>query len=98
MLYDAYQAHSDALAPMRLMAEAARGWLAHPWPVVGGHPLVRSLAAGCELLSRAGMSHHPPAFGLRETVIAGRAVAVHEESARLHPFCTLLHFRKQIPI
>jgi poly(3-hydroxybutyrate) depolymerase len=96
MLYAAYQAQSDALAPVRLMAEAARGWLAHPWPMVGGHPLVRSLAAACELLSRAGMSHNPPAFGLRETVVAGRSVAVHEEAVRQHPFCTLLHFRKEI--
>ena len=98
MLYDAYQAQSAALAPVRLMAEAARGWFAHPWPVVGGHPMVRSLAAACELLSRAGMSHHSPAFGLRETLVDGRAVAVHEETAARHPFCTLLHFRKEIPV
>jgi poly(3-hydroxybutyrate) depolymerase len=98
MLYAAYQAHADALAPVRLMAEAARGWFAHPWPVLGGHPMVRSLAAACELLSRAGISHEPPAFGLRETVVAGRTVAVHEEAARRHPFCTLLHFRKDIAI
>ena len=98
MLYAAYQAHSDALAPVRLMAEVARGWLAHPWPVLGGHPMVRSLAAACELLSRAGMSHQPPAFGMRETLVAGRSVAVHEEVARQHPFCTLLHFRKDVPI
>src|SRR5215472_8690220 len=96
MLYAAYQAHSDALAPVRLMAEAARGWLAHPWPMLGGHPMMRSLAAACELLSRAGMSHHPPAFNLRETVVGGRTVAVHEVPARRHPFCTLLHFRKEI--
>lgn len=98
MLYAAYQAHADALAPVRLMAEAARGWFAHPWPVVGGHPMVRSLAAACELLSRAGMSHHPPAFGLRETVVGGRTVAVHEEAVSQHPFCTLLRFRKDISI
>lgn len=98
MLYAAYQAHADALAPMRLMAEAARGWLAQPWPVLGGHPIVRSLAAVCELLSRAGMSHHPPAFNLRETLVAGRPVAVREETVRRHPFCALLRFRKDIAV
>jgi poly(3-hydroxybutyrate) depolymerase len=96
MLYAAYQAQSDALAPLRLMAEAARGWFAHPWPVIGGHPMARSLAAACELISRAGISHQRPAFGLRETVVAGRTVAVSEEVVRQHPFCTLLHFRKDI--
>jgi poly(3-hydroxybutyrate) depolymerase len=98
MLYAAYQAHADALAPVRLMAEAARGWLAQPWPVLGGHPMVRSLAAACELVSRAGMSHHPPSFELRETIVEGRAVAVHEDVARRHPFCTLMHFRKDIAV
>ncbi|MGH7634907.1 MAG: polyhydroxyalkanoate depolymerase, partial [Gemmatimonadaceae bacterium] len=98
MLYAAYQAQSDALAPVRLLAEAARGWLAHPWPVVGGHPMVRSLAAACELISRAGMSHQSPAFGLREARVGGRAVAVKEEAVQQHPFCTLVRFRKEIAI
>ena len=35
MLYDAYQAHSDVFGPIRLMAESARGWLDHPWPLIG---------------------------------------------------------------
>lgn len=98
MLYAAYQAHVDAFAPLRLMAEAARGWFAHPWPVVGGHPMARSLAAACELISRAGISHRRPAFDLRETMVAGRSVAVREEAVRQHPFCTLLHFRKEIAV
>ncbi len=98
MLYAAYQAHADALAPVRLMAEAARGWLTQPWPVLGGHPMMRSLAAACELVSRAGMSHHPPSFALRETTVDGRTVVVHEDVARRHPFCTLLHFRKDIAV
>src|SRR5581483_6636352 len=98
MLYAAYQAHADALAPVRLMADAARGWLTQPWPVLGGHPLVRSLAAACELVSRAGMSHDSPEFGLRETTVNGRPVEVREEIFRRHPFCRLLHFRKDIAI
>lgn len=98
MLYTAYQVHSDVLAPVRLIAEATRGWLQHPWPMVGGHPVVRGMAAACELMARAGMSHERPAFGLLETVVAGKTVAVHEEIANEHPFCTLVHFRKEIAI
>ncbi|HTS93668.1 MAG TPA: polyhydroxyalkanoate depolymerase [Stellaceae bacterium] len=96
MLYEAYQVHSDALTPVRLMAEATRGWLQYPWPVVGGHPVVRSLAAACELLSRAGIAHQRPPFGIKEIEVAGARVAVREEVAREHPFCNLLHFRKEI--
>jgi poly(3-hydroxybutyrate) depolymerase len=98
MLYTAYQVHSDVLAPVRLMAEATRGWLQYPWPFLGGHPMVRGLAAACELLSRAGMSHERPAFGIHEVAVAGKHVVVHEEVAKRHPFCNLLHFRKEIAV
>jgi len=98
MLYTAYQVHSDALAPVRLMAEATRGWLQYPWPVVGGHPVVRGLAAACELLSRAGMSHQRPDFAIHEVQVAGKPVAVWEEIPKRTPFCTLLHFRKDVSV
>jgi len=98
MLYTAYQVHSDVLAPVRLMAEAARGWLQHPWPMVGGHPVVRGIAAACELVARAGMSHERPPFGLTETDVGGKTVPVREEVVSEHPFCALLHFRKDIAV
>ncbi len=94
MLYDAYQAHNDIFGPIRLMAETFRGWLDHPWPVIGGLPLVRGAAAAMELLSHAGMSHERPDFGIRKVTIDGREVAVSEEIVASHPFCDLLHFRK----
>src|SRR5215831_6533991 len=94
MLYDTYQVHSDALAPIRLMAAFFRGVLSQPWPLIGDAPLVRSAAAAMELLSNAGMSHDRPDFGIRNVVIEGEAVAVAEEVVASHPFCNLLHFRK----
>lgn len=94
MLYSAYQAHTDVFAPVRLFADAARGWLQQPWPFIGGHPVMRTAAAACELLSRAGMSHARPEFRLKETRVAERSIAVREEVVIRHPFCTLLHFQK----
>jgi len=55
MLYQAYQAHDDVLAPLRLMAEATRGFLSHPWPFLGNHPLMRGAAAACEMVSRSAL-------------------------------------------
>jgi poly(3-hydroxybutyrate) depolymerase len=95
MLYDAYQAQSDVLGPIRLMAETARGWLDHPWPLIGDSPMVRSAAAGMELLAHAGLSHERPDFGIRTVVIDGKEVGVSEEVVTSHPFCNLLHFRKE---
>jgi poly(3-hydroxybutyrate) depolymerase len=94
MLYEAYQAQNDLLAPVRLLAEAFRGFLDQPWPLVGNAPLVRTAAAAMELLSNAGMSHRRPAFGIRTVTIEGKEVAVSEEIVASEPFCDLLHFRK----
>jgi poly(3-hydroxybutyrate) depolymerase len=95
MLYDAYQAHSDVFGPIRLMAEAFRGFFDQPWPLIGDMPLVRGAAAAMELLSHAGMSHDRPDFGIRTVTISGEEVAVAEEAVASHPFCSLLHFRKE---
>jgi poly(3-hydroxybutyrate) depolymerase len=94
MLYYAYQAHQDALAPIRLLAEMCYGALDRPWPWIGDHPVMRGAAAAMELLSHAGLSHDRPEFAISEVMIDGEAVAVAEEVAAVDPFCNLLHFRK----
>ena len=94
MLYEAYQAHSDVVAPVRWFAHAFQGLLNQPWPVLGHHPVMRSAAAACEMVARAGMWHERPDFGIRGTMVGNRAVAVSEVPLLRHPFCTLLHFRK----
>jgi poly(3-hydroxybutyrate) depolymerase len=55
---------------------------------------VRSAAAACELVSRAGISHRRPDFNIAATRVEGREVAVVEEAVLRHPFCTLVHFKK----
>jgi poly(3-hydroxybutyrate) depolymerase len=95
MLYQAYQAHSDAFAPYRLIARVGQEFLNHPWLAFRDHPALRHAAATCEMISRVGMSHRRPEFGIATTQIAGEAVAVHEEAVEHTPFCTLLHFRKE---
>ena len=98
MLYETYQAHRDAFGPVRWMAQALKGLLNQPWPVVAHHPVIRSAAAACEMVERAGMWHERPEFGIRSTTIDGRSVAVDEVAAVRHPFCTLLHFKKDIAV
>ncbi|MGE5268571.1 MAG: polyhydroxyalkanoate depolymerase [Thiohalocapsa sp.] len=99
MLYDAYQAHCDALAPMRLFAEAAGSVLDYPWPGLGHLPLVRGAAAALNLFSQTRISHERPPFGIDRVAVDGPAeVAVSEEVAAEHPFCRLVHFRKATPV
>ncbi len=98
MLYETYQAHIDAFGPVRWMANAVQGVLNQPWPVIAHHPVIRSAAAACEMVARAGMWHERPEFGIRSTVVEGREVAVNEEAVLHHPFCTLLHFHKDLVV
>jgi len=95
VLYETYQAQSDALAPLRFLAETARGLLSQPWPLFAYHPMVRSAAAACEMVARAGMGHERPDFGIKSVEISGKIVAVSETVVARHPFCTLLHFKKE---
>ena len=96
MLYDAYQAQNDIFGPIRLMAGTAREWLGHSWLPIGDMPFVRGAAAAMELLSHAGMSHERPKFRIREITVDGTQVPVAEEVVLSHPFCNLLHFRKEL--
>lgn len=95
MLYETYQAHRDAFAPVRLLAQTVQGVLSQPWPVVAHHPMMRAAAAACELVARAGMWHERPAFGIKTVTIGGRVLPVKEAVVARHPFCTLVHFRKE---
>lgn len=98
MLYETYQAHSDLFGPVRWMAGAMKGLLNQPWPVIAHHPVIRSAAAACELVARAGMWHARPDFGIRGTLVDGKAVPVEEVVALHHPFCSLLHFKKDTEV
>jgi poly(3-hydroxybutyrate) depolymerase len=94
--YEAYQAHADAFAPMRWMARVTERMLnRQPWPELAHHPLVRSAAASCEMVARAGMWHERPSFRIASVEIAGEPVAVTERVVAATPFCNLLHFAKE---
>jgi poly(3-hydroxybutyrate) depolymerase len=94
LLYYAYQAQSDVLAPMRLFADAARGLLDQPWPGIGDLPLVRGAVAAMSLFSDTHLSHERAPFGIDRVTVAGAEIAISEEVVAVHPFCRLLHFRK----
>jgi poly(3-hydroxybutyrate) depolymerase len=42
------------------------------------------------------MSHDRPEFGIRKVTVDGEEVGVTEEIVASHPFCRLLHFRKEM--
>jgi polyhydroxyalkanoate depolymerase len=94
MLYLAYQAHSDVMVPVRAWANMALA--AGGQPLFSDNPLLRNLTAAYELISRAGLTHTRPPFGIKSVNVGNREVEVREEAAASTPFGTLLHFKKDI--
>ena len=94
MLYNLYQAHSDALWPLRATARAGVPLLNGAWHGLHEWGPARKLSAAFELIALAQLTHRRPAFGIESVHVGGRSLAVHEEVAHATPFGTLLHFRK----
>ena len=96
MLYQVYQARQDLLAPLRVMADLAGALLHDPSAGPLGNSLVRTGAAGAELLCRTRLTHERPPYGIAHVTIGNRQVEVIEEPALVTPFAKLIHFRKDI--
>jgi len=96
MLYLAYQTHSDMIAPVKAWATMALA--AGGQPVIGDVPAIRNLTAAYELISRMGLTHTRPPFGIGSVTVGNRQVEVSEEATATTPFATLLHFKKDVAV
>ncbi|MDE1172590.1 MAG: polyhydroxyalkanoate depolymerase [Parvibaculaceae bacterium] len=96
MLYQAFQARSDLMFPIRALAKVGARVL--NWPVAGmpDNLWVRSMAAACEVIAGAKLTHARPPFGITSVKVGNRLATVTEEAAWSTPFGTLLHFKKDI--
>jgi poly(3-hydroxybutyrate) depolymerase len=96
MLYQAYQAHSDIMVPVRAFADMASEHTRARMNGGAKPSLLSNLTAAYELIARAGLTHARPAYGIDTVTVGNREVAVTEEAADVTPFGTLLHFKKDI--
>ena len=62
MIYQAYQAHSDLLWPLRTVAKTALPALHRARDVPGEDMALRKLAAACEIFVLATLTHKRPPF------------------------------------
>ena len=88
MLYSLYEAQHAWLTPFRLIAQAQRGWFAHPFMPWVDQPLAKQIAASNDLFLRVTQRYEKPAWR-----IAGAGIEV----ALDKPFCKLLHFKPAAP-
>lgn len=95
MLYEAYQAQQDFLAPWRAGADLMKTAFGDTNMGPAANYMFRSFAAGAEILSRAQAIHDRPAYGIDQVTVGGLPVAVQEEVALEMPFGNLVRFRKE---
>jgi poly(3-hydroxybutyrate) depolymerase len=94
MIYQLYQAHNEMVEPLRTMARIAVDQLRHVKADYFDDSVTQRFSAAFQIMSRLGLSHHRPAYGIDTVPLGNRMVTVVEETADATPFCTLLHFRK----
>jgi len=95
MLYQYNELQKLALSPIRMAAQWQSQMLRSPFNPLSETPQVRTLAAMYELFSETTQYHGKPDFGLTETVIKGKSVAVNEQILLRLPFGQLKHFKRQ---
>jgi len=95
MLYYAYQLQADLMKPVRAMADAAANLIQSSALPYYDNPALRHLSAVFEMISRAGLSHTRPPFGIESVWVAGKETPVTEVPAYVTPFGTMLHFKKE---
>jgi poly(3-hydroxybutyrate) depolymerase len=94
MLYQAYQAHSDIMVPVRAFASMAAKTVGARLNGAARPSVLSNMTAAYELIARAGLTHVRPPYGIDSVSVGDREVAVREEAADVTPFGTLLHFKK----
>ncbi|WP_026379336.1 polyhydroxyalkanoate depolymerase [Afifella pfennigii] len=96
-IYQLYELNHAFLAPWRAMADITRLTFQSPFNPMAETPLGRTVAASAELFERTTRRYGKPEFGLTETEVDGKKVAVEERVVWSRPFCDLLHFRRDLP-
>jgi poly(3-hydroxybutyrate) depolymerase len=95
-LYHLYELNQAALSPARAAAEAYRLLFRNPLNPAYHTPLGRSAAAALELFERTTRRYPKPNWGIDQTEIGGRKVAVRPRVVVAKPFCHLVHFERDV--
>jgi poly(3-hydroxybutyrate) depolymerase len=92
--YQLRELHRAAWAPFVPWLQGTASLLA---PSGNALSCANPFAAGCDLVARLCKDYPKPEFGLTETLIGGKPVAVRETVVLEKPFCRLLHFERAAP-
>jgi len=94
-LYNLHEIQYAAMAPFKMFARMSKALHQSPMSPLTYTKYGRNIAAAAEVFERVTHRYAKPEFGLTETLVNGKTVAIHEEVVLEKPFCRLLHFKKE---
>jgi len=97
-LYNFHEMGHASMSPLHMMAEAGKIFYRNPLLPFNYTPAGRQAAAASELIERLTRSYGKPDFGIVETQVNGKPVAVKEKVVDVRPFCRLLHFERDTKV
>ncbi|MEL6752262.1 MAG: polyhydroxyalkanoate depolymerase, partial [Pseudomonadota bacterium] len=97
MLYSWYELGHAAVKPARAACQSAKMFFDNPFNPWSTTMVGRGTSAACEVFERTTRRYPKPDFGIPETIVDGKTVAVEEEMVWSRPFCSLKHFKRHAP-
>jgi poly(3-hydroxybutyrate) depolymerase len=97
MYYQLYEMNHAAVQPYRALADAMKLFYSNPLNPLTHTTVGRTVAAGAELFERTTRRYGKPTFGLDQTTIDFKKVAVTERVVWSKPFCDVIHFSRDLP-
>ncbi len=95
MLYQFHELQHALAAPIRLQANITKFIFKNPLNPWSNTQIGRTISANAEMIERLTRRFARPEFGLKETIIGGRAVKVKEDIIAEKAFCSLLNFKRK---
>jgi len=96
MLYHWYELGHAAVRPVRAAAGSCRLLLSNPFNPLTHTSVARHTAAALEVFERTTRRYDKPNYRIDRTTVDGMDVGVREEVVWQHPFCRLVHFKRNI--
>jgi poly(3-hydroxybutyrate) depolymerase len=94
MIYQIYQASTDIMNPLRMMARTSGALLRTVTPKAPYGIALRHVNAALEVFGHSGTTHKRPAFAIKNVMVGNNLVDVQDETVTQTPFASLVHFKK----
>ncbi|RJG01656.1 polyhydroxyalkanoate depolymerase [Noviherbaspirillum sedimenti] len=96
MLYQFHELNRNFINPLIQWAEASAKLFTNPVSPLAHAPFAQRIAAGYELMYRLGKAYEKPPFSIENVTVDGKEVQILERVSAQKPFCTLIHFKKDL--